>query len=133
MDRREFVKAGVAVGALGAVAEPVALNADDRHYYELRFYDTRSDMSPARLRAFFESALVPALGRAGVAAVGAFYPEVGPTSQQLVLLLEHRSAADALALSGKLESDGVYVRALSSLESDALAPYVRYEARLMRA
>lgn len=132
MDRRDFVKAGIAASALG----PTSVTAhadDDRHYYELRLYETRSDMAPARLSSFFEKALIPALTQAGVAAVGAFWPDVGAINQQMVLLLDHRTASDALDLPARLNRDAAYSRALEALEGDAQAPYVRYESRLMRA
>ena len=140
MDRRDFVKAGLAAGALGSL--PGAAQAadghhhgaeDDRHYYELRLYQTRSDMEHGRLRNFFRDQLIPALQRAGVATVGAFTPEIGLPGQEFVLLLDHRTAADALAVPQKLEQDEAYAQALTAIEADPLPAYVRYESRLLRA
>lgn len=134
MDRRDFVKAGLAAGALASL--PTAAHAapeDDRHYYELRLYQTRSDEAPGRLRTFFKDQLLPALQRAGVVTVGAFTPEIGLPGQEFVLLLDHRTAADALALPHKLEQDEAFARALATLDADGQPPYVRYESRLLRA
>ena len=66
MDRRDFVRAGLSAGAL-AVAPLGAVEAesqsDERHFYELRYYEMRSDMSPARLRTRPAGALVAGLQR----------------------------------------------------------------------
>lgn len=133
MHRRDFVKAGLAAGALGSLPLPATAAEEDRHWYELRFYQSRSDIAPGRLRAFFQDQLVPALHRAGVVTVGAFTPEVGLPAEEFILLLDHRTAADALALSQKLEQDDAYTRALTAMDADAQPPYVRYESRLLRA
>lgn len=134
MQRRDFVKSGIAATALGTLpAHAVPVADTDRHYYELRTYQTRSDGAEDRLTKFLGDALVPALARAGVAAVGAFWTDIGAPNQELRLLLDHRSAADALDLARRLESDTVYTAARDAFEADARAPYVRYEARLMRA
>ena len=133
MDRRDFVKAGLVAGALGSLPAAAHAAEDDRHYYELRIYQTRSDMEHGRLRTFLKDQLVPAVQRAGVVTVGAFTPEVGPPGQDFVLLLDHRTAADAIALPQKLEQDEGYSRALTALHADPLPAYVRYESRLLRA
>lgn len=133
MRRRAFVKSGVATAALGALPFTGSPADDDRRFYELRLYQTRSDMAPDRLTAFLEHTLTPALMRAGAGTVGAFWPDVGLNNQQIVLLVEHRSAADAVTLSQKLEADGAYASAVAALDGDAHPAYVHYEARLMRA
>ena len=133
MDRRDFVKAGLVTGALGSLPAAAQAADDDRHYYELRLYQTRSDMEHGRLRTFFKDQLIPALQRAGVVTVGAFTPEIGLPGQEFVLLLDHRTAADAVTLPQKLEQDDVYSRALTAFEADPLPAYVRYESRLLRA
>jgi hypothetical protein len=131
MERRDFVRAGLAAGALGPAA--AVRPADDRHWYELRLYELRSDMAPNRLRTFFGEQLLPALKRAGAGAVGVFTAEAGFPGQTLVVVIEHASAADAIAIEQRLANDAVYSAALQTLESDPQPPYVRYESRLMRA
>lgn len=143
MDRRHFIHAGIAAGALGpsALAASTAgdartapgADAQERRCYELRFYETRSDMSPNRIRTFFGERMLPALQRAGVGAVGVFSAMTGMPGQTQIVLLEHASAADAFALDQRLEADKEYAAALRTLEGDAQPPFVRYDARLMRA
>ena len=136
MDRREFVRAGLAAGALGpsAFVDRADRGADDdRHFYELRVYEMRSDIAPGRTRDFFRDQLLPALQRAGAGPVGVFTPEAGLLGQSLVLLIDYKTAADALAVPQRLEADQGFVSARSALEGDARMPYVRYESRLMRA
>jgi hypothetical protein len=138
MDRRHFVKAGLAAGAAGAAgalapARLAAASADDRHWYELRTYETRSDLAPNRLRTFLQGHMIPALRRAGAGPVGAFTPEAGMLGQSLTLLFHYKSAADALEAPRRLEADAAYAAALRAFEGDAQPPFVRYEARLMRA
>ena len=133
MDRRDFVKAGLVTGALGSFPGAARAAADDRHYYEIRLYQTRSDMEHGRLRTFFRDQLLPALQRVGVVTVGAFTPDVGLPGQEFVLLLDHATAADAVTLPQKLEQDETYARALAAFDADPLPAYVRYESRLLRA
>src|SRR4051812_20331198 len=132
MHRREFVKSGVAATALGVL--PLEGQADDdRHWYELRTYHRRDDLSPDRLNKFLADAVVPALARAGVVSVGAFWTDIGSANQDVTLLLDHRSAGAAAALPDKLEQDAGYKTARDTFEEDPLLPYVRYESKLMRA
>lgn len=132
MDRRDFVKA-TAASALAPSGLAAAAAADDRRHYELRVYETRSDLAPNRIRAFFTNAMIPALRRAGAGAFGAFTPEFGMLGQTVTILVEYKSAADALAVPQRLATDPEYVEARRAFEGDAQPPYVRYEARLMRA
>ena len=133
MHRRTFVSASVAAGALPSALVANAAPADERRHYELRVYETRSDLAPNRIRAFFTDAMIPALRRAGAGAFGAFTPEVGMLGQSITILLEYKSAADALAVPQRLAADPAYAEARRAFEGDAQPPYVRYEARLMRA
>ena len=132
MDRRQFVKAGAAAGALGPTGLAAA-QAADRHYYELRVYEMRSDMAPNRIRDWFKDHLIPALQRAGAGPVGVFAPEAGFLGGSLIVLVDYRSAADALAAPQRLEADRAFVAARRAFEGDLRMPFVRYESRLMRA
>src|SRR4051812_18643142 len=107
MKRREFVKAGLVASAAG----PAALMQrapDDRHYFELRVYETRSDIAPARIRTFFQEQLLPGLQRAGAATVGVFSANIGMIGQSLILLVDWKTAADALDAAARLESDATF-------------------------
>lgn len=138
MQRRDFVKAGIAAGTLApsvlaGSAPHDRLSDDDRHWYELRVYETRSDEDPGRLRTFLKDQMLPALRRAGAATTGAFSSDIGMLGQSLVLLVDWPTGAAALASGSRLSDDASYAAALATLERDANPPYVRYEARLLRA
>ncbi|HEX9105571.1 MAG TPA: NIPSNAP family protein [Longimicrobiales bacterium] len=132
MERREFMKQALMVGAAGATGIAPAGQPAQERLYELRLYESRSDIDPARLRAFLEDAHLPALRRLGVGPVGAFSPEVGLPGQNTVLLMQHESPAALHGLPGRLAADAAYTEAVRAYESDARLPYVRYEARLLR-
>jgi NIPSNAP len=133
MDRRNFVRAGIAAGTLGPSALAAQRVAEDRHYYELRVYEMRSDLAPNRIRTFFKDHLIPALQRAGAGPVGAFSPEVGMLGGTLVLLIDYPAADSAIAAPQRLQADAAYVRARTAFEGEAQPPFVRYESRLLRA
>jgi NIPSNAP protein len=132
MKRREFVKAGLVAGAVGPGAL-VGHSQADRHHYELRIYEMRSDIAPARIRTFFKDQMLPALQRAGAIAAGFFSADIGMIGQSLVVLVDWRSAADALAASDRLDADASFVTAQRAFDRDAPLPYVRYSSQLMRA
>lgn len=135
MHRRTFVKAGLATGALSAAGlrSAGASPADSPRCYELRTYELRSDINPGRIRTFYRDALLPALGRAGAGTVGLFTPETGFPSQSLVALIEYPSLAAVETVASRLEADTTFAEARRSFETGADLPYVRYDARLMRA
>jgi len=136
MDRRDFVRAGLSAGAL-AVAPTAAAGAEtqvtDRHFYELRYYELRSDMSPARLRNFYKDNLMSALQRAGAGLTGVFTPEIGLNGQMLILFIEFTSFADVLGVRERVHDDRPYMDALREFEASPQPPYERYETRLFRA
>ena len=135
MDRRHFVKAGIAAGVLGTVAprRAEASPVDSRRHYELRTYELRSDINPGRLRAFYKEALLPALARAGAGTVGLFSPDTGFPSQSLIALLEYPSLAAVETVAQQLDADTAYTEARRAFETANDLPYVRYDSRLMRA
>lgn len=135
MDRRLFLKSGLATGALASVGlpQPARAAADARRYYELRTYELRSDLDPSRLRTFHRDALLPALGRAGAGAVGLFAPQTGFPSQSLVVLIEYQSLGDVERVARQLEVDPAYDAARRTFELAAELPFLRYDSHLMRA
>lgn len=135
MHRRDFVKAGLVTTALGTTGFRVPHHAtgEPRRHYELRVYELRSDINPARLRTFFRDALLPALARAGAGPVGLFAPDTGFPSQSLVAVIEYPSLAAVEMVAQRLDADDVYVKASHDFESANDLPYIRYDSRLMRA
>jgi hypothetical protein len=86
----------------------------------------------ARFAAYAKDALVPALGRAGIAPVGAWSMSFGPESPTLHLLLPHPDAASVASLDARLLADAEYKRAaaayLSLPPSDP--PHLRCDSTL---
>ncbi|MDB4900378.1 MAG: family containing protein [Gemmatimonadetes bacterium] len=135
MDRRQFVKAGLATSALGASAARLAAaqESPSRRHYELRNYELRNDIDPGRLRAFYRDALLPALARAGAGTVALFTPDTGFPSQSLVAVIEYPSLAAVDTVARRLDADAPYIEARRAFETGNALPYIRYDARLMRA
>lgn len=135
MDRRDFVKTGLAsaatLGAAGVEAAPA--QQQGRRWYELRTYELRNDIEPARIQSYFETAYLPALRRQGVGPVGVFTPEFGMPSPALVVLLEFPSAEAFATLAGRLAADAAFRGAWREFESGKGQPYVRYDSVLLHA
>ena len=127
MERRAFLAATTAVAvtsadalaaASGTTAEPGT--ATRPQVLELRRYRLRNGALAARFTAYAKEALVPALGRAGLAPVGAWNVAMGPDSPTVHLLLPHPDAASVVTLDARLEADAEYRKAAAS--SLALPP-----------
>lgn len=129
--------AGAAAGALAmpndARADAPAPGAADRALYELRTYELRNDIQPARAGAFFEREYAPALRRAGAAHVAAFTPDVGMPTASVVLLVEYAGAAAHAAAADRLAADAAFRAASDTWERGPGLPYVRYDVALYRA
>ena len=62
--------------------------AEDREYYELKFYRYETEAQETRLDKYLASAYLPALHRAGVEKVGIFMlREEGNTVQNMIVIL----------------------------------------------
>jgi hypothetical protein len=134
MNRRDFLHAGIATGVLGTTGLRVPPGAPaSRRYYELRTYELRSDLNAGRLRTFLKDALLPALARAGAGTVGLFAPETGFPAQSVIALIEYPSLDAVGTIAQQLELDAAYDQARRTFEGADELPYVRYDARLMRA
>ena len=135
MHRRDLIKAGLLTGASVTTGfrAPESSAADTRRHYELRTYELRNDINSTALRTFYKDALLPAYERAGAGAVGLFTPETGFPSQSLIALIEYPSFSAVQSVNEKVEADAAFVAAQRAFETAADLPYVRYDARLMRA
>jgi hypothetical protein len=125
MERRAFLAATTAVAvtpadafAAAAAAEPGT--AARPQVLELRRYRLRSGALASRFAAYAKEALVPALGRAGLAPIGAWNVAMGPDSPTVHLLLPHPDAASVVTLDARLEGDAEYRKAAAA--SLALPP-----------
>ena len=133
MHRRELIKAGIVTGAAVTTGFRAPSGADARRHYELRTYELRTDLSSTGLRNFYRDALLPAYARAGAGVVGLFSPETGFPSQSLIVLIEYPSLAAVQSVAEKLEGDATFMAAQRAFETSPDLPYLRYDARLMRA
>jgi NIPSNAP len=127
MERRAFLAASTAAAltssdALAGVAgASVETGASPRpQILELRRYRLRNGALAARFAAYAKDALVPALGRVGLAPIGAWNVAVGPDQPTVHLLLPHPDADSVVTLAARLEADAEYRKAAAS--SLALPP-----------
>jgi len=112
MERRAFLAATAAAAATTAGA----VDAEVRpQVLELRRYRLRNGALAARFAAYAKDALVPALGRAGLAPIGAWNVAMGPDSPTVHLLLPHPDAASVVTLDARLEADAEYRQAAASV------------------
>ena len=140
MERRVFLAASttVALSQAGelAAAEPMAgADAGSPLLLELRRYRLRNGPMATRFSAYAKDALVPALGRAGVAPVGAWNVGLGADSPTLHLLVPHKDAESVVSLDARLGADAEYAKAAASFLAlpPADPPYVRCDSSLIRA
>ncbi|MGZ4963288.1 MAG: NIPSNAP family protein [Limisphaerales bacterium] len=138
MKRRDFVKtafvsaAAAAFNSGSSAAEPASAATSGAHeFYELRLYHLRQGAMQKRFDEYLKNALVPALNRAGISAVGVFNVMFGPDSPTVYLLLPHKDLASFAALNDRLGRDEEYLKSdgVSAPPSDPL--YVRIESSLM--
>ena len=123
MERRDFLTASAAAALVrppSALAEASVAGAAEGPagvaplLYELRRYRLRNGPPASRFSAYAKDALVPALGRLGIAPVGAWTVLFGSDSPTLHLLVPHRDAQSLLTLDARLAADGEYGKAAAS-------------------
>ncbi len=125
MERRAFLAASTAAAltssdALAGGTTAQAGTASRPQILELRRYRLRQGALAARFAAYAKDALVPALGRAGLAPVGAWTVAVGPDQPTVHLLLPHPDPESVVTLAARLDGDAEYRKAAAS--SLALPP-----------
>lgn len=142
MERRAFL----AASSTAALAHPHTLTAASAAeaqpapgasalLLELRRYRLRNGPMAARFGAYAKDALVPALGRAGIAPVGAWNVALGPDSPTLHLLVPHRDAESLVTLELRLAADAEYRKAAASFLGlpPADPPFLRCDSSLIAA
>src|SRR5277367_2433095 len=114
MKRRDFIKSGAAIAAVGAVASNLkaqdSSSAPAREFYELRQYHLRMGPKQKIFEDYFREAAVPALNRAGISPVGVFNVLGGPDSPTAYVLLPCASFEALVAAA----TDPNFVRVESS-------------------
>jgi hypothetical protein len=130
LNRRDFLKTSLAASATAALAVRMAggesAASAGREYYELRCYhlkaDTRlkADANPARLDAYLEGALLPALGHINLTNIGVFTElDVNKESATAVpkpgspvwVLIPHPSLTSFMAATAALRFNPPYPQA----------------------
>jgi len=132
MHRRQLLS-GIVASSLSAGLPPPPSTPHDS-YLELktwRLHNTPEDQ-PARVAAFLESGLGPALNRAGVSLIGAFSNVIGPDSPCYITLTQYESLAQMEAVLTALAQDPLYHAAVQKLSAGPGLPFVRVESSLLR-
>ena len=133
MNRRKLLQSGLAAGIIGATNLTTnAAAPETNHYYELRTYQLRNDIHPARIQAFFKDHFMPMTKRQDIGPVGCFTIASGQNAPALIVLIDYPSMAAVQAAAARMESDKDYLKAWQEFETSEL-PYVRYEASLLKA
>jgi hypothetical protein len=131
MDRRQVIKTGIAAAVVGSgvSAQPVQTA---NHYYEIRTYELRNDLKPARIQEFFEQHFMPFMKRAGAGPIGCFSVISGMYSPALVVVIDYPTLAVMQSTMERAGSDKEFNGAWRAFETTEL-PYVRYDSVLLRA
>ncbi len=140
MERRKFLASSLVASALavnapaGASGEPER-DSGGRQYYELRCYQLRQGPQVKLTNAFLRDALIPALGRLGIAPVGVFNQAIGADSPRIYVLMPSTSLETLMSAETKLAGDSAYQEAGNAfLAAPAESPaYVRVKSKLMIA
>jgi hypothetical protein len=137
MERRAFMTAAVS-GALVPAARSSAgelLPAPRLLLLELRRYRLHNGPMATRFTTHVETALIPALNRAGCSPVGAWSVALGAEAPTLHLLLPHQGGDSVVTLEERLANDPEYRRAAAALLAVPATdpPFLRCESSLHRA
>jgi hypothetical protein len=134
MNRRDVLKTGLAsgIGGLAGTADINASVAEANHFYELRTYQLRNDIQPAKINDFFQSHFLPRLQKLGVGPVGCFNVVSGQFTPALIVLIDYKSLAE-MQTTLAASSDKEFLAAWRTFETAADMPYVRYESSVLKA
>lgn len=132
MNRRDVLKTGVAASVAGMANVPV-IAAEGNHFYELRIYEMRNDIQPARIQEFFQNQVLPMMKRQNVGPVGCFNVISGLRSPSLVVLIDYKSLAEMQSAREAMRGDKEFVKAWKAFDAANEMPYARYESTLLKA
>jgi hypothetical protein len=137
MNRRNVLKTGLAAGLTGATTlkslSTIGAAAEGNHYYELRTYQLRNDLTTKRIHDFFQNHFLPMTKRQDFGPVGCFTVASGQYTPSLILLLDYKSLGEMQAAHARMEGDKEFLKAWQEFEAAAEMPYVRYESQLLKA
>jgi NIPSNAP len=136
MKRRQFVSASVlATASLAATQAQAIAPVPAKALYELRTYQLRFGAPTAILETYLKDALIPALNRLGINAVGVFREMGKSDPPKLYMLIPHGSMAIYATTAARLAEDAVYAKAsqpYTDLPPDK-AVFTRYTTSLLSA
>jgi hypothetical protein len=114
LDRRSFLTSAALTAAAAALpsseAEAVS-ERDARMYIELRSYRLKPGASHTLLDGYLEKALLPALNRRGVTAVGVFTEPEAPDGAAVWVLIPHPSLASVSTVNAAINADAAVLAA----------------------
>jgi hypothetical protein len=133
MNRRDVLKTGMAASVLGAADLRANTMAESNHYYELRTYQLRNDLQPARLNEYFQQHFLPMAKRQGIGPFGFFNVISGQFTPSLIVVVDYKSMAELQAAQERIVNDKEFVKAWQAFDAAGELPYVRYEKELLKA
>ena len=135
MNRRNILKTGLAAGIAGVANSSIeaAVAAEGNHFYEIRNYELRNDIKPARIQEFFQNQFMPMMKRQEIGPVGCFNVISGLNSPALIVVIDYKSLADKQSAMERMTSDKDFIKALQAFDAAGELPYVRYESALLKA
>ena len=116
MNRREVLKTGLAAGIASKINAEAAL-AEGSHYYELRTYELRNDLQPARIQDFFKNHFMPMAKRQGLGPVGCFNVASGLSTPSLIVVIDYKSLADLQSAGERMSADKDFLKAWHDFEA----------------
>ena len=132
MNRRDVLKTGLAAGITGASEINTSATADANHFYELRTYQLRNDIQPAKINDFFQNHFLPHMQKLGVGPIGCFSVVSGQFSPALIVVIDYKSLAEMQSVMAA-SNDKDFLKAWREFETSADMPYVRYESTVLKA
>jgi hypothetical protein len=117
LNRRDFLKTSLAASATAALATlPSAARAADApgasgQYFELRAYRPRAGVAPGLLDGYLEQALIPALNRRGIEAVGVFTEAEPKPDSPVWVFIAHPSLESVASVAATVNADPVVLSA----------------------
>ena len=98
MNRRNIIKTGLAAGLTGATtlttSSTIGAAAEGNHYYELRTYQLRNDLTTKRIHDFSQNHFLPMAKRQELGPIGCFTVASGQYTPSLILLLDYKSLGE---------------------------------------
>jgi hypothetical protein len=137
MDRRHFLSGSLAVSAAARMSPvtPQSPAGSTREFYQIRRYGLRSGPQLKLTEAYFNNALIPALGRMGQGPIGAFKLDFGPETPTFILVIPGPSAGALVEMELRLRDDEEFLRAAAPFWNapNTEPAFLRVEVSLLAA